>query len=76
MTLADVQRCLRTYILPIFEPATSVCAVASSPTTANAICVALEKAGYEMEETEMPVGASDDEDNDSGSTTVESDSDS
>lgn len=76
VTLADVQRCLRTYILPIFEPATSVCAVASSPTTANAICVALEKAGYKMEETEMPVGASDDEDNDSGSTTVESDSDS
>ena len=48
----------------------------ASPTTANAICVALEKAGYKMEETEMPVGASDDEDNDSGSTTVESDSDS
>ncbi|GHT84478.1 metalloprotease [Actinomycetota bacterium] len=56
VTLAEVQRCLRQYIVPLFDPATSVCAVATSSTSAESIRAQLTALGYDVEDVEMPVG--------------------
>ena len=56
VTLAEVQRCLRQYIVPLFDPATSVCAVAASSASAESIRAQLTAVGYDVEDVEMPVG--------------------
>lgn len=64
VTLADVQKCLRTYVLPIFDPVTSVCAIASASTRVDEIRKALADVGYEMERRDLD---GDEEDGTSGS---------
>lgn len=69
VSLDDVQRCLRTYIVPLFDPKTSVCAVSSAPSTADTIRQQLTDVGYVMTDVEMPTsgGASDSDASSSGS---------
>ncbi|WFD03327.1 hypothetical protein MOBT1_002016 [Malassezia obtusa] len=82
VTLTDVQACLTKYILPLFDPATSVAAVACSLSTEETIVEQLRALGYHVSSVEMPHAGSGDSDEDadasdaSGSeVTSESDSD-
>lgn len=59
VTLADVQRCMQQYIVPLFEPATSVCAVSCSLGTAASIRDQLQAHGYVMHDVGMPAGGTD-----------------
>jgi Zn-dependent M16 (insulinase) family peptidase len=53
VTVEQVKECLAKYIQPIFDPATSICAVASSPGRLEEMKAALEKAGYEIDVKEL-----------------------
>jgi Zn-dependent M16 (insulinase) family peptidase len=69
VTLDDVRRCLAKYIQPIFDPATSICAIASSPASIEEITDALQKLGYQMERRDLNYNdeeASSDEGSESG----------
>ncbi|WFD29887.1 hypothetical protein MSPP1_000901 [Malassezia sp. CBS 17886] len=59
VSLADVQACLRKYILPLFDASSSVCTVACSPATLEPIETELRALGYHMERAEIPVSAAD-----------------
>lgn len=62
---------MRTYVAPIFEPATSIVAVASSEAKAASIASSLRKVGYEVEERTLASSDSSDDElmsvSDSGS---------
>lgn len=49
VTLEQVLAALRKYVLPVFEPATSVAAVTASPSVAEKVAEGLKTAGYEVE---------------------------
>lgn len=59
--LSEVKRVLKTYILPLFDSSSSVCAIVSTPSRVEEIQKALEKEGYEMEKKELDLGAEDSE---------------
>lgn len=66
--LADVRRVLVEYVLPLFDPQTSICAIASSPGRVGEIEKALKEIGYEMETREIDLGSDEgDDDEDMGS---------
>jgi len=64
VSIADVQRVLKAYIVPIFDPATSICAVASAPQQAKSIRDSLTTVGYEI--TERTIATSGDDDKEDG----------
>lgn len=64
VTIDDVRACLRKYIQPLFDPATSVCAVVSSPARFDEIFDALAKLGYEAERREVKGADTDELDDD------------
>lgn len=53
VTQADVRACLAKYIQPLFNPATSICAVACAPAKIDEIQDALATIGYEVERKEL-----------------------
>lgn len=63
VTVEQVKACLAKYIQPIFNPSTSICAIACSPGRLDEMKAALETIGYEMERREIDLG--DDEDDES-----------
>ena len=65
VTIDDVYRCLETYVLPLFDPKKSVCAVATAPANLVAIESRLRAAGYELEQWSMPGGCESDSESDS-----------
>lgn len=67
VTLQDVQRCVTQYLLPLFASETSVCAIASAPSTAESIRAQLMALGYEMTDVDMPGGHASDSSSSSGS---------
>ncbi|CAD6909796.1 unnamed protein product [Tilletia controversa] len=76
VTIADVQRTLQTYIVPLFDPATSVCAIASAPQQAKGIRESLSSAGYEITERTIATAGDEDEDGSEGSEDDDDESDS
>ncbi|PWY97140.1 hypothetical protein BCV70DRAFT_219707 [Testicularia cyperi] len=76
VTLQDVKLSLRKYILPLFDPQTSVAAVVAPPSKIDEIQQQLEKSGYAMERTQIDLGPDDSEDSDDGESGSESDSES
>ncbi|KAK0536901.1 hypothetical protein OC835_000659 [Tilletia horrida] len=67
VTIAEVQRVLKEYIVPLFNPATSICAIASAPQQAKAIREALTAVGYEIEERTIDTAGDDGEEGSEGS---------
>ncbi len=57
VTLEQIREALKKYILPIFDPATSVAAIASAPSRAKEIAEQLTAIGYEVEQKELDLGA-------------------
>lgn len=74
VTIADVKRVLKQYILPAFDPSSSICAIVSTPSKVEEISKALTEVGYEMETKELDLGK-DDEDSEMDSGSEESGSD-
>ena len=66
MTLPAVREALKKYILPIFDPATSICAIASAPSRTKEIANSLKEVGYDIEERDLDLGV-DDSEGESGS---------
>lgn len=66
VTVEDVQRAIRTYLVPIFDPAQSIGAVAASPEAAGKVKEQLAQAGYHVTLREL---ATDDVDGEEGSGT-------
>lgn len=62
VTLADVKRSLKQYILPLFDARTSVAAVVAPQSKVDEIQTQLQGVGYEMERVEIDLGKDDDED--------------
>ncbi|CAO1637041.1 unnamed protein product [Jaminaea pallidilutea] len=60
VTLDDVKSALRKYVLPVFDPSTSICAIVSSPGRVDEISAALKEVGYAMERRDLDVGEDDD----------------
>lgn len=75
VTLDDVQRCMKQYIVPLFDASTSVCAVACSLSTAASIRSQLQAHGYVMHDVDMPAGGSDESGTESSESGSGSDSD-
>lgn len=67
VTLADCQAVLQKYILPAFDPATSMCAIVSAPSRVEEIQKSLAQAGYEMERRDLDFGKDDEDGEASGS---------
>lgn len=72
VTQDEVRACLAKYILPIFDPATSICAIACSPARIDEMEGALAKIGYQMERRELSI--TDDDDDAEGDDSDEGDS--
>jgi len=70
VTIPQVQEAIRTHIVPLFDSATSVAVVVSSPNKADEIKESLESVGFEVEARTLSVpvdelkGSEDDEDDD------------
>ncbi|KAK0569478.1 hypothetical protein OC861_000851 [Tilletia horrida] len=60
VTVADVQQVLKQYVVPLFDPSTSICSVVSAPQQAKAIRDSLTAVGYQIED--RTISAADDED--------------
>lgn len=74
VTVEQVKECLAKYIQPIFNPSTSICAIASSPGRLEGMKEALEKVGYEMEVKNLNfVNGEEDDGSDDGSDSGDSD---
>ncbi|KDN42524.1 hypothetical protein K437DRAFT_269392 [Tilletiaria anomala UBC 951] len=56
VTLPAVREALKKYVLPIFDPDTSICAIASTPSRTQEIADALTAVGYEMETQDLDLG--------------------
>ncbi|CAO1622067.1 unnamed protein product [Parajaminaea phylloscopi] len=56
VTLADCERVLRQYVLPVFEPETSICAVVCSPARCEEMQSTLTKLGYDMQKRQLDFG--------------------
>ncbi|SPO29441.1 related to metalloprotease 1 [Ustilago trichophora] len=68
ITLEDVKKSLREYILPLFDPERSVAAVVAPQSKVDEIQTQLEGVGYKMERVEIDLGKDDDaEGSESGS---------
>ncbi|SPO28432.1 related to Zn2+-dependent endopeptidase, insulinase superfamily [Ustilago trichophora] len=68
ITLEDVKKSLSEYILPLFDPETSVAAVVAPQSKVEEIQTQLEAVGYKMERVEIDLGKDDDvEGSESGS---------
>lgn len=68
VTKQDVLDALRTYFLPLFDPATSVAVVVTAPSKAADIDQELVKLGFETEQRSLHIDADEeDADSDSGS---------
>lgn len=65
VTLADCERVLRQYVLPLFEPETSICAVVCNPSRYEEVHSSLSDAGYILQKRELDLGK--DDESDSGS---------
>ncbi len=64
VTVDEVRRMLKSYILPIFDPKTSVAVVVSSPAKAGEISSDFDKAGFKVEERTIEQDEDTDEDMD------------
>lgn len=64
--LASVRAALKTYILPLFDPSTSIAVVASSTSKANDIADGLKGSGFDVESRTLDFSGDEDMD-DSGS---------
>jgi hypothetical protein len=60
VTVQQIRDALKQYILPIFDPETSVAAIASAPTRAQEIADQLKAVGYDVETRELDLGSDDD----------------
>jgi len=68
VTVEEVKETLKKYVLPIFDPATSIAVVVSSPAKADEISENFSKVGYEVERRTLDVGADEEiDDEESGS---------
>lgn len=62
VTVADVQKAIATYLVPIFDPSRSLASIAAAPDVADKIQTQLTKAGYHVSRREL---AADDKGDDS-----------
>lgn len=67
VTLADCERVLRQYVLPVFEPETSICAIVCNPARCDEMQASLSSIGYDMQRRELHLEENDEEGNESGS---------
>lgn len=58
---------LRKYVLPLFDPKTSIAVVASAPGKADEIAAGLKSVGYEVEQRSLALNPDEAADSDSGS---------
>ncbi|KAG8964223.1 hypothetical protein FRC00_003325 [Tulasnella sp. 408] len=65
VTIEDVKRVLGQYVLPCFQPESSVAVVVSSPAKANDIAEQFTKAGFDVESRVLDVGADEADSSDS-----------
>jgi len=65
VTKADVVSAIRKYVLPVFDPETSVAVVVSSPTKAEDIAEGLKKAGFDVESRTLELEGDDSDYSDS-----------
>lgn len=75
VTIEDVKRVLDKYILRLFDPASSVAVVVSSPAKADAIAAQLSSCGFAVESRVLDVGAHDEDESGSDSDEDASESD-
>jgi len=76
VTMDDVKNALKTHILPLFDPASSVAVVVSSPSKAEDISTTLTKAGFEVERRTLDVGDDEEGESDDDQTDSETSSES
>ena len=72
VNLDSVRAALKTYILPLFDPATSIAVVASSTSKANDIAEGLKSSGFDVESRTLDFSGDEstgDSDSESGSST-------
>ncbi|TKY89650.1 hypothetical protein EX895_001435 [Sporisorium graminicola] len=72
VTLDDVKASLKKYILPLFDPETSVAAVVAPQCKVDEIQTQLEQVGYRMERVEIDLGKDDDDEGSSSGSEDES----
>ncbi|PWN49324.1 hypothetical protein IE53DRAFT_388475 [Violaceomyces palustris] len=76
VTISDVKESLKKYVLPIFEPKTSIAAVVAPPSKVDEIQKQLEDVGYAMERKEINLGKDEDDEDGSSESGSESGSES
>ena len=57
MTIEQVAAALKKYLLPVFDPATSIAVVASAPGKVEEIVRGLGEGGFQVEKRELDVNA-------------------
>ena len=55
MTIEEVAAALQKYLLPVFDPATSIAVVASAPGKVDEIAKGLTEVGFQVEKRELDV---------------------
>ena len=55
MTIDEVAAALQEYLLPVFDPATSIAVVASAPGKVDEIARGLAEVGFQVEKRELDV---------------------
>lgn len=55
MTIEEVAEALQQYLLPVFDPATSIAVVASAPGKVDEIVKGLTEVGFQVEKRELDV---------------------
>lgn len=55
VTIDQVAAALKKYLLPVFDPATSIAVVASAPGKVDEIATGLAEAGFQVEKRELDV---------------------
>jgi len=57
VTIDEVSAALKKYLLPVFDPATSIAVVASAPGKVDEIARGLAEVGFQVEKRELDVDA-------------------